>query len=218
MPQVAVRSEHTLISSMRVSPDRTVYRCVLAEVLSSGWRWPDLRLGILNGDGFVLGPARTRPAVGGWPTLPANWLGRCVWHGYSDSHPPFAVWRNITLPWSYLDKIQCDVAGPQRPNRRGLGCRHADGGRLRPRREATTPGNLNDVERTAHLLLPHVPRGTQARQLDSPFLPDREVEVVRELVHAFTMPFHAPHAPACWFPGRRVRLSLIHISEPTRPY
>jgi|ERR1035437_1408180 hypothetical protein len=46
MPQVAVRSEHTLISSMRVSPDRTVYGCVLAEVLSSGWRWPDLRLGI----------------------------------------------------------------------------------------------------------------------------------------------------------------------------
>ena len=46
MPQVAVRSEHTLISSMRMSPDRTVYGCVLAEVLSSGWRWPDLRLGI----------------------------------------------------------------------------------------------------------------------------------------------------------------------------
>src|SRR5674476_1705983 len=46
MPQVAVRSEHTLISSMRVSPDRTVYGCVLAEVLSSGWRWPELRLGI----------------------------------------------------------------------------------------------------------------------------------------------------------------------------
>src|ERR1035437_8238750 len=46
MPQVAVGSEHTLISSMRVSPDRTVYGCVLAEVLSSGWRWPDLRLGI----------------------------------------------------------------------------------------------------------------------------------------------------------------------------
>ena len=51
MPQVAVRSEHTLISSMRVSPDRTVYRCVLAEVLSSGWRWPDLRLGIPYGTG-----------------------------------------------------------------------------------------------------------------------------------------------------------------------
>src|SRR5450759_3087316 len=51
MPQVAVRSEHTLISSMRMSPDRTVYGCVLAEVLSSGWRWPDLRLGIPICDG-----------------------------------------------------------------------------------------------------------------------------------------------------------------------
>jgi len=42
---------------MRVSPDRTVYGCVLAEVLSSGWRWPDLRLGIpLRTPGRQRGP------------------------------------------------------------------------------------------------------------------------------------------------------------------
>ena len=87
--------------------------------------------------------------------------------------------------------MQCDVAGTYRSNRRGFGCRYPDGGRLCPRREATTPGNLDDADWTAHLLLPHVPRGTQAGQHDSPFLPDREIEVVRELVHPFTVAFHA---------------------------